>query len=71
MSPGLIARLKMSDIFLLHSMYLCFQIQLNFINISEILIQDLMCVSCSVAKLCLLLQKIETKTSAAAAAKSL
>ena len=52
-------------------MYLCCHIHLNFINISEILIQDLMCVSCSVAKLCLLLQKIETKTSAAAAAKSL
>ena len=63
MSPGLIVRLKMSDIFLLHSMYLCCHIHLNFINISDILIQDLMCVSCSVAKLFSLLQKIETKTS--------
>ena len=44
-------------------MYLCSQIQLNFINISQILIQDLMCVSCSVVKLCSLLHKIETKTS--------
>ena len=44
-------------------MYLCSQIQLNFINISQILIQDLMCVSCRVVKLCSLLHKIETKTS--------